>query len=177
MDELKPEEQIGKLLRNKGLSIATAESCTVGSICAQIGCVAGASDYLQGGIIAYQAELKDELLGVPLSLIEKHHVVSREVAEAMAMGVSERLHTDIGIASTGIAGPTGDDPMRPVGTVWLAAVWHHPEGDQIRYKQLQIRYKQLHLVGSRTENIAKAAEEALYLVIDLLQSSDPSTEQ
>ena len=170
MDELKPEEQIGKLLRNKGLSIATAESCTVGSICAQIGCVAGASDYLQGGIIAYQAELKDELLGVPLSLIEKHHVVSREVAEAMAMGVSERLHTDIGIASTGIAGPTGDDPMRPVGTVWLAAVWHHPEGDQIRYKQL-------HLVGSRTENIAKAAEEALYPVIDLLQSSDPSTEQ
>ena len=170
MDKLTPEEQIGKLLRNKGLSIATAESCTVGSICAQIGRVAGASDYLQGGIIAYQAELKDELLGVPLSLIEKHHVVSREVAEAMAMGVSERLHTDIGIASTGIAGPTGDDPVRPVGTVWLAAVWHHPEGDQIRYKQL-------HLVGSRTENIAKAAEEALYLVIDLLQSSDPSTEQ
>lgn len=170
MDKLTPEEQIGRLLRHKGLSIATAESCTVGSICAQIGRVAGASDYLQGGIIAYQAELKDELLGVPLSLIEKHHVVSREVAEAMAMGVSERLHTDIGIASTGIAGPTGGDSIRPVGTVWLAAVWHHPEGDQIRYKQL-------HLVGSRTENIAKATEEALYLVIDLLQSTDPSTEQ
>ena len=170
MDELKPEGQIGKILRHKGLSIATAESCTVGSICAQIGRVAGASDYLQGGIIAYQAELKDELLGVPLSLIEKHHVVSREVAEAMALGVSERLHADIGIASTGIAGPTGGDPMRPVGTVWLAAVWHHPEGDQIRYKQL-------HLVGSRTENIAQAAEEALYLVIDLLQSTDPSPEQ
>ena len=170
MDELKLEEQIGELLRHKGLSIATAESCTVGSICAQIGRVAGASDYLQGGIIAYQAELKDELLGVPLSLIEKHHVVSREVAEAMALGISERLHTDIGIASTGIAGPTGGDPVRPVGTVWLAAVWHHPEGDQIRYKQL-------HLVGSRTENIAKATEEALYLVIDLLQSTDPSTEQ
>ena len=170
MDELKPEEQIGELLRHKGLSIATAESCTVGSICALIGRVAGASDYLQGGIIAYQAELKDELLGVPLSLIEKYHVVSREVAEAMAMGVSERLHTDIGIASTGIAGPTGGDPMRPVGTGWLAAVWHHPEGDQIRYKQL-------HLVGSRTENTAKATEEALYLVIDLLQSSDPSPEQ
>ena len=170
MDELKPEEQIGKILRHKGLSIATAESCTVGSICAQIGRVAGASDYLQGGIIAYQAELKDELLGVPLSLIEKHHVVSREVAEAMALGVSERLHTDIGIASTGIAGPTGGDSIRPVGTVWLAAVWHHPEGDQIRYKQL-------HLMGNRTENIAQATEEALYLVIDLLQSSNPSTEQ
>jgi competence/damage-inducible protein cinA C-terminal domain len=170
MDELKPEEQIGELLRHKGLSIATAESCTVGSICALIGRVAGASDYLQGGIIAYQAELKDELLGVPLSLIEKYHVVSREVAEAMALGISERLHTDIGIASTGIAGPTGGDSIRPVGTVWLAAVWHHPEGDQIRYKQL-------HLIGSRTENIAKATEEALYLVIDLLQSTDPSTEQ
>ena len=170
MDKLTPEEQIGELLRHKGLSIATAESCTVGSICAQIGRVAGASDYLQGGIIAYQAELKDELLGVPLSLIEKHHVVSREVAEAMALGISERLHTDIGIASTGIAGPTGGDSIRPVGTVWLAAVWHHPEGDQIRYKQL-------HLIGSRTENIAKATEEALYLVIDLLQSTDPSTEQ
>jgi cinA-like protein len=170
MDELKLEEQIGKILRHKGLSIATAESCTVGSICAQIGRVAGASDYLQGGIIAYQAELKDELLGVPLSLIEKYHVVSREVAEAMALGISERLHTDIGIASTGIAGPTGGDSIRPVGTVWLAAVWHHPEGDQIRYKQL-------HLIGSRTENIAKATEEALYLVIDLLQSTDPSTEQ
>jgi len=170
MDELKLEEQIGRLLRHKGLSIATAESCTVGSICAQIGRVAGASDYLQGGIIAYQAELKDELLGVPLSLIEKHHVVSREVAEAMAMGVSERLHTDIGIASTGIAGPTGGDSIRPVGTVWLAAVWHHPEGDQIRYKQL-------HLMGNRTENIAQATEEALYLIIDLLQSTDPSTEQ
>ena len=170
MDELKPEEQIGRLLRHKGLSIATAESCTVGSICAQIGHVAGASDYLQGGIIAYQAELKDELLGVPLSLIEKHHVVSREVAEAMALGISERLHTDIGIASTGIAGPTGGDSIRPVGTVWLAAVWHHPEGDQIRYKQL-------HLMGNRTENIAQATEEALYLIIDLLQSTDPSTEQ
>jgi cinA-like protein len=170
MDKLTPEEQIGRLLRHKGLSIATAESCTVGSICAQIGRVAGASDYLQGGIIAYQAELKDELLGVPLSLIEKHHVVSREVAEAMAMGVSERLHTDIGIASTGIAGPTGGDSIRPVGTVWLAAVWHHPEGDQIRYKQL-------HLMGNRTENIAQATEEALYLIIDLLQSTDPSTEQ
>jgi len=170
MDELKLEEQIGRLLRHKGLSIATAESCTVGSICAQIGRVAGASDYLQGGIIAYQAELKDELLGVPLSLIEKHHVVSREVAEAMALGVSERLHTDIGIASTGIAGPTGGDSIRPVGTVWLAAVWHHPEGDQIRYKQL-------HLMGNRTENIAQATEEALYLIIDLLQSTDPSTEQ
>ena len=170
MDELKPEEQIGELLRHKGLSIATAESCTVGSICALIGRVAGASDYLQGGIIAYQAELKDELLGVPLSLIEKYHVVSREVAEAMALGISERLHTDIGIASTGIAGPTGGDSIRPVGTVWLAAVWHHPEGEQIRYKQL-------HLIGSRTENIAKATEEALYLVIDLLQSTDPSTEQ
>ena len=165
MDKLTPEEQIGRLLRHKGLSIATAESCTVGSICAQIGRVAGASDYLQGGIIAYQAELKDELLGVPLSLIEKHHVVSREVAEAMAMGVSERLHTDIGIASTGIAGPTGGDSIRPVGTVWLAAVWH------------QIRYKQLHLMGNRTENIAQATEEALYLIIDLLQSTDPSTEQ
>lgn len=170
MDKLTPEEQIGRLLRHKGLSIATAESCTVGSICAQIGRVAGASDYLQGGIIAYQAELKDELLGVPLSLIEKHHVVSREVAEAMAMGVSERLHTDIGIASTGIAGPTGGDSIRPVGTVWLATVWHHPEGDQIRYKQL-------HLMGNRTENIAQATEEALYLIIDLLQSTDPSTEQ
>lgn len=170
MDELKLEEQIGRLLRHKGLSIATAESCTVGSICAQIGRVAGASDYLQGGIIAYQAELKDELLGVPLSLIEKHHVVSREVAEAMALGISERLHTDIGIASTGIAGPTGGDSIRPVGTVWLAAVWHHPEGDQIRYKQL-------HLMGNRTENIAQATEEALYLIIDLLQSTDPSTEQ
>ena len=170
MDKLTPEEQIGRLLRHKGLSIATAESCTVGSICAQIGRVAGASDYLQGGIIAYQAELKDELLGVPLSLIEKHHVVSREVAEAMAMGVSERLHTDIGIASTGIAGPTGGDSIRPVGTVWLAAVWHHPEGDQIRYKQL-------HLMGNRTENIAQATEEALYLIVDLLQSTDPSTEQ
>ena len=60
--------------------------------------------------------------------------------------------------------------MRPVGTVWLTAVWHHPEGDQIRYKQL-------HLMGNRTENIAQATEEALYLIIDPLQSTDPSTEQ
>ena len=60
--------------------------------------------------------------------------------------------------------------MRPVGTVWLAAAWQHPEGDRLRCKQL-------HLMGNRTENIAQAAEEALYLVIDLLQSTDPPPEQ
>jgi nicotinamide-nucleotide amidase len=113
-------EAVGVALRERGLTLATAESCTGGMIGELLTDVAGSSAYYLGGAVSYANEAKTELLGVPASLIEAHGAVSREVAEAMATGVRATLRADIGVAVTGIAGPGGGTPDKPVGTVWIA---------------------------------------------------------
>ena len=101
MSQANITEQIALSLQREALTIATAESCTVGGVCARLGSVAGASAYLRGGVVAYQIPLKIELLGLSPQLIEHHGVVSEEVALGMARGVRERLHADIGVGTTG----------------------------------------------------------------------------
>ena len=114
------EEEIGDALRKEEISISTAESCTGGLISHIITNVPGSSEYYKGGIIAYANEVKETVLHVSKDILEAKGAVSAECAMAMAKGVRELLRTDVGIATTGIAGPTGGTPDKPVGLIYIA---------------------------------------------------------
>jgi len=114
------EEVIAGLLTEKKLTIAVAESCTGGLITNRLTDVSGSSDYLERGLVTYSNAAKIGMLGVPASIIEKHGAVSEETARLMAEGVRKLAGTDLGLSSTGIAGPTGGTKEKPVGTVYLA---------------------------------------------------------
>lgn len=112
-------ESVGKILRQQGKTIATAESCTGGMIANELTNIAGSSTYMMGGIVSYANSVKVNQLGVLKSDLESVGAVSKEVALQMAKGVAEELGTDIGISTTGIAGPDGGSDEKPVGTVWM----------------------------------------------------------
>jgi nicotinamide-nucleotide amidase len=111
---------LAQALRERGWKIATAESCTGGLIAAACTAVAGSSDWFERGFVTYSNEAKAESLGVPMTLIEAHGAVSAEVARAMADGALAHSHATLAVAVTGIAGPGGATPGKPVGTVWVA---------------------------------------------------------
>jgi nicotinamide-nucleotide amidase len=113
------EEVVGRLLRDRGKRIAVAESCTGGTVLQRLTNVSGSSAYVDRGAVTYSNESKEEMLGVPPALIAAHGAVSREVAETMAAGVRRMASVDIGLSVTGIAGPTGGTPEKPVGLVWI----------------------------------------------------------
>jgi nicotinamide-nucleotide amidase len=119
VDDEELEEVVGRVLTENKLKIAVAESCTGGMIAHRITNVPGSSAYFERAIVAYSNRSKIELLGVPKRLIEEHGAVSRGVAEAMAEGVRKIDGVDIGISTTGIAGPSGGTPEKPVGLVWI----------------------------------------------------------
>lgn len=129
--------------RELGVHLATAESCTGGRMAAALTAIAGSSDCFNGGIVAYQNQVKHELLGVPESLLDQHGAVSEPVVLAMAQGARRVLHADWAIATSGIAGPGGGSIQKPVGLVWLAvagpqlsvAVQHFFSGNR---EQIQI---------------------------------------
>jgi nicotinamide-nucleotide amidase len=112
-------EAIGKVLTQHGLTMATAESCTGGAIANAITDVAGSSAYFLGSVVAYQNEVKSRVLGVNDSDIEKFGAVSKEVALQMAKGIAKLTGADIGISTTGVAGPGGGSEEKPVGTIWI----------------------------------------------------------
>lgn len=113
------EQSIGTLLVELHLRLAVAESCTGGLIAHRLTNVSGSSRYFDRGVIAYSNQAKVDNLNVPLESIEIHGAVSKEVAEAMASGIRQIAQTDIGISTTGIAGPTGGTPEKPVGLAWI----------------------------------------------------------
>jgi len=114
------EQVVGRLLAERGLTLAAAESATGGLILHRLTEVPGASSYLERGFVTYSNRSKVEMLGVAQELIQAHGAVSAEVAEAMARGARERARVDLGLAVTGIAGPTGATPEKPVGLVFVA---------------------------------------------------------
>jgi len=114
------DEQVADALRERSLTIATAESCTGGLLAARLTERPGSSDYVRGAIVAYSNDIKTGQAGVPAELIERHGAVSQEVAEALAKGARERLGADVGVGITGIAGPGGGSEEKPVGLVWLS---------------------------------------------------------
>jgi nicotinamide-nucleotide amidase len=114
------ETVVGERLRDLGLTIAAAESCTGGLLLGRLTDVAGSSAWVIGGVVAYDNRVKVDALGVSADLIAAHGAVSEPVALAMAEGVRRRLDSSVGVAITGIAGPTGGTPEKPVGTVVVA---------------------------------------------------------
>jgi nicotinamide-nucleotide amidase len=147
------EHVLGKILTDRKLTMSVAESCTGGLIADRLTNVSGSSNYFERGIITYSNESKIAELGVPSSSIELHGAVSREVAEAMAFGVRIKSNTDIGLATTGIAGPTGGTAEKPVGLLWI--------GYSDRHQTIAIRFN---FAGDRRSFKERASQAALDLV-------------
>ncbi len=159
-DDRRIEEIVLEVCRARGLSLATAESCTGGLVSGRLTSVPGASDVFRGGVVAYSDDLKTRLLGVPEAVLREHGAVSAETAAAMARGARERLGADVALAVTGVAGPGGGTPESPVGLVFLHAAG--PEGE---------RTVEFSFPGDRQAIRARTAVAALHLVRRLLVQS------
>lgn len=156
------DEQVAGMLRGDGsrppLTIAVAESCTGGELAARLTALAGASEYVRGGVVAYANDVKVSQAGVAPRLIEKHGAVSEQVAKALAGGVRARIDADVGVGVTGVAGPGGGTDEKPVGLVWLSVAG--PEGAAIT--------RSVSLPGGRVDIRDRATTIALHLVRRLL---------
>jgi nicotinamide-nucleotide amidase len=117
--------QIKEALTQRGESMATAESCTGGLVAASIVAEPGSSDILAGGIVAYRNEIKENLLGVPHDVLEQFGAVSEQTVEAMAEGALRKFGCQWAVSTSGIAGPTGAEPGKPVGFVWMCVANNH----------------------------------------------------
>lgn len=151
--DLTPEESMLQRLRAKGYSVATAESCTGGNIAHRITAIAGCSDCYHGSVVAYENSVKINILGVDPAAIEAHGVVSEEVVAQMAQGIRKAIGSDCAIATSGIAGPGGATPGKPVGTVCIAIAT--PE------RTVAATY---HFPGTRDRVIDRASTTALTLL-------------
>jgi nicotinamide-nucleotide amidase len=164
------DEQVAALLLERGWTIGTAESCTGGLLAARLTDLAGSSAYVQGGLVVYSNEAKIALAGVPAALIEGHGAVSTEVAEALADGARSALGTDVGVGITGIAGPGGGVPGKPVGTVCFSVVGAGG-GDRDGPARLTRRTQ---LTGGRADVRERSTTVAMHLLRRLLRGeSDP----
>ena len=157
------DEIVADLLRGEpARTIATAESCTGGLLAARLTDRPGSSDYVRGGIVAYANDVKVAAAGVPAELIERHGAVSQEVAEALARGARERLGADVGVGITGVAGPGGGTPEKPVGLVWLSVA----SGDAA-----ELLTRSVTLPGGRADIRDRATTVAMHLVRRALLAS------
>jgi nicotinamide-nucleotide amidase len=154
------EELVLDRCRDRGWSLATAESCTGGLVAAGLTSIPGSTDVIVGGIVAYSNEVKIEQLGVPAGLIEEHGAVSAEVAEAMARGARERLGVDVAVSVTGVAGPGGGTEDKPVGLVYYHA--ETPEGG---------RGASFSFPGDRDSIRRRAVVASLHLALRLLEQN------
>ena len=149
---------IGNLLREKNLTVSTAESCTGGSIAAKLTSVPGSSDYFKGGIVAYSNEIKESLLGVSSETLKKQGAVSEETVIEMVKGAMKALKTDCAVSTSGIAGPSGGTKEKLVGTVWIAAAYKN-----------EIRTMKQDTDRGREMNVERAGNNAFLLLLDLLK--------
>jgi nicotinamide-nucleotide amidase len=152
------DEQVAALLRDSARTVATAESCTGGLVVARLTELPGSSGYVRGGIVAYDNAIKIELAGVSPELIERHGAVSAEVAAALADGAASRLGADVGVGVTGVAGPDGGTPDKPVGLVWLSVVSR--DGARLT--------RSVNLPGGRRDVRDRSTTVALHLIRRLL---------
>jgi nicotinamide-nucleotide amidase len=159
------EQVVGDLLRERALTIAVAESCTGGLLASRLTDVPGSSAYMDRGVVCYSNRAKTDLAGVPEALIAQHGAVSEPVATSMAQGIRARAETDVGVGITGIAGPGGGTPEKPVGTVAIAAMVR----DETRVRTFQF-------LGSREMVKFQAAQSALNLTRLMLLGQPGSRE-
>lgn len=151
---------VGSILRERSYMLVAAESCTGGLIGSRITDVSGSSEYFLGSIVAYAYEVKVALLDVPWETLNTHGAVSRATVIQMAKGVRNRLGGDIALSVSGIAGPGGGTPEKPVGTTWVGLV--SDEGEWA---------KEFHFSGNRQDNKSSAADAALQMLLDYLQEN------
>jgi PncC family amidohydrolase len=151
------EEKVGLELRKKGWRLAVAESCTGGLIGHRITNISGSSTYYLGSITAYAYRAKVRLLGVSWDTLEKHGAVSEETIREMALGIRHALTADVGLAVSGIAGPTGGTPTKPVGYTWIGLSTYQG-----------IWTLQYTAGGNRAENKAETAQRALEFLYEFL---------
>jgi nicotinamide-nucleotide amidase len=149
-DEETLEAVVGRLLRERGAALAVAESCTGGLVASRLTDVPGSSDYVACGVVAYSTRAKRDLLWVPEALLDRSGVVSLQVALAMAEGVRRRAGTAFGLATTGIAGPTGGTPETPVGLVYVGLAWPGGSGG-----------REFRILGEREQIKVRASQMAL----------------
>jgi nicotinamide-nucleotide amidase len=151
--DLRLEELAGELLSRHGLTVAVAESCTGGLLGDMLTDVPGSSTYFLGGVVAYHDDLKIGMLGVPPEVIRAHGAVSEECALLMARGIRSVTGADFGISTTGIAGPTGGTPAKPVGTVFVG--FAGPDVEMV---------ERFLWDGDRRENKRRSAQAALEIL-------------
>ena len=154
-------KEISDLFWKEGLTLSTAESCTSGNVAAAITAIPGSSHFYKGGIIAYSDEIKENLLGVSHETLESKGAVSEETVIEMVKGAMKSMNSDCAVATSGIAGPTGGTPDKPIGTIWIAA-------------SLKEKVVTLKLEGDegREKNTANATQKALQLLRKLLQNKE-----
>ena len=155
---MKIQEKLVKLLSEKNLKIATAESCTGGRIAEALISIPGASKYFKGGIVCYVDEIKERLLNVDAQVLEEQTAVCEEVARQLVKGACHTLNTDYAIAATGFAGPTGGTKDIPIGTIWLAC------GNA--EKQITFKVEEDH---GRDINLAIATNKAMQMFLEFLK--------
>ena len=137
------EKTLAKILLKKKLTVAVAESCTGGLMAHTLTNTPGSSRYFFCGIVAYANQTKIHLLGIPLSLIKEHGAVSQQIAIAMAQNIKHLTQTSIGIGITGIAGPGGGLPLKPVGTVFIAVTYgHHTYFKKFAFRGNRLKIKE-----------------------------------
>jgi len=154
-------DKVSDLLKKQNLTVATAESCTGGLIAHTLTNISGSSDYFDRGIVSYSNKAKMNLLNVPENLLKKYGAVSEQVAKAMAEGVQKISNVDIGISTTGIAGPTGGTKEKPVGLVYIAISTLE---DTV--------VKKFHFSGERLQNKESTCKAALDLLLERLNKKN-----
>ncbi len=154
-EESSIERQFGELFRSKGLTVATAESCTGGYLAHLITAVPGSSDYYKGGIVAYSNEIKTDILGVNRLDIEREGAVSETVVRQMAEGIKRLTRADYAVSTSGVAGPDGGTPEKPIGTVWIGIA-----------TPTKTTARKFTFSFTRERNISKAALKAMELLIN-----------
>ena len=150
-------KKVSEFLKQKNLTIATAESCTGGLIAHSLTNISGSSDYFKRGIVSYSNESKIELLDISEELLIKYGAVSIQVAQAMAEGVRIKSNVDIGISTTGIAGPTGGTNEKPVGLVYISI----STSDETMVQKFQF-------LGDRLQNKERTCNAALQMLLNIL---------
>lgn len=154
-------KEISELFWKENLTLTTAESCTAGNVAAAITAIPGSSRFFKGGIIAYSNEIKESLLNVNPETLEVNGAVSEEVVVEMVKGAMKSMNSDCAVATSGVAGPTGGTPDKPVGTVWIAA--------GCKDKVITLKLEGDH---GRDKNIANATQNAMLLLRKLFQNEE-----
>ena len=157
-EDIPMEQYVGNLLKEQGKMVATAESCTGGNIARSFTSIPGSSEFFKGSIVAYSNEVKTNILQVSTLELEKNGAVSQVVVEQMATGVRRLLKTDVAIATSGIAGPTGGTIEKPVGTVWIAVC-----------SEDVLISREFHFGSMREQNILRATQASILMLKEIIE--------